>query len=66
MRKLSSMLLALTFVIISGMYADAKNYTRKAERPGASDHTWSGCDYDFNIDENGYSYIKKNDNTIIR
>ncbi len=52
MKKQSGMLLALAMVIFLGMYASAENYTRKAERPGASDHTWSDMDYNFNLDEN--------------
>lgn len=52
MRTLTSILLVFALIGISVNRADAKNYTSKAERPSASDHTWWGYDYNFNLDEN--------------
>lgn len=52
MRTLTSFLLVCAVIGTSVNNADAKNYTSKAERPAASDHTWWGYDYNFNLDEN--------------
>lgn len=41
------------FCIFSALSLEAKNYTRKAVRPAASDHTWQDYEYNFNLDENG-------------
>lgn len=46
--------LVLTLIITACLDINAKTYTHKDLRPAASDHTWSGYDYKFNIDEAGF------------
>lgn len=53
MKTITTLLFALA-IIVAGSDVNAKNYSYKAMRPSASDHTWFGYDYSFNIDENGY------------
>ena len=53
MRTIITLFLALAIMSV-GSNVNAKNYTHKDARPSASDHTWSGYDYDFNIGEDGY------------
>ncbi|MDE6271881.1 MAG: hypothetical protein K2M31_02610 [Muribaculaceae bacterium] len=51
MKKLTWLI--LLFSLFYGLTSEAKNYTRKAVRPAASDNTWSDYDYNFNLDDNG-------------
>lgn len=44
---------AISIILGCALSISAKNYTSKAPRPTASDHTWSGYDYNFNLDEGG-------------
>lgn len=53
MKTILKLLITLSLAINTGIDANSKNYSHKATRPSASDHTWSGYDYDFNMDENG-------------
>ncbi|MBO4955969.1 MAG: hypothetical protein J6C77_06165 [Muribaculaceae bacterium] len=53
MRTLTTLLLALV-LMAPGFNVNAKNYFHKEARPAASDHTWYGYDYNFNISEDGY------------
>ncbi len=54
MRTITTLLFTLALTVITIFDVSAKNYSHRATRPAASDHTWFGYDYNFNIDENGY------------
>lgn len=53
MRTITTLLLALA-LMTAGFDVSAKNYSHKEARPSASDHTWYGFDYNFNIGDDGY------------
>lgn len=53
MKHLLKLMIVLFSVECMGFQVSAKHYSHKATRPAASDHTWEGYDYDFNLDENG-------------
>lgn len=54
MRIIFTILTALILTTSMSPETQAKNYSHRAKRPTTPDHTWSGYDYNFNVDENGY------------
>ena len=53
MKQIIILVAVLLQAILVSSPSEAKNYTREAPRPTASDHKWQGYDYNFNLDESG-------------
>lgn len=63
--KKAVFILGLLYCSMIPTSISAKNYTHKATRPAASDHTWCGYDYNFNIDDESGSLTGTNTFSLV-